>query len=66
MQKENIFKSYLIIFNGISAKQHTVDINNEILNWLKIVWLRSDDNFGVINFNDSPEEDEPFRCIDLR
>lgn len=64
MQMES-FKSFSALLNGLLVKR-TMDVANEKINWLKIVWLRYDNNFGIIKFKYSLEEEEPFRCLDLR
>lgn len=64
MRKEN-FKSHSTLLRGTLVKR-TVGIKNEKLSWLKIVWLRYDEYFGVIKFEYSLEEKEPIKIFGFK
>lgn len=64
MKQEN-FKSFSKLLTGPMVKR-TIDTNEEKVNWLKIVWLQYDKNFGIIQFKYSLDDDIPFRHLDLR
>lgn len=63
--KQENFKSFSTFLTGPLVKR-TIDAEQEKVNWLKIVWLRYDKNFGIIQFKYSLDDEIPFRHLDLR
>lgn len=58
------FKSFSALLKNAFTKR-TVDNNNDKVNWLKIAWLRYDDNFGIVQFKNSLDIQAPFRILNI-
>lgn len=60
---QNFFKSFSTLLPGPLRAN---DIEMEKIDWLRVKWLRYDNQYGVVKFKYTLDVDTPFQILDLR